>query len=493
VLTGKLVILRNVTAPRFDLIAAARQEMIDHGFDPDFPKGVDQQISQIRTRHPDTGLRDLRNLPWSSIDNDTSRDLDQIEVAERIADGIRVRVGIADVDGSVDMRTPIDRHASDQTTTVYTGVKNFSMLPDELSTGLTSLNEGEDRSAIVIEYTVAKDGSIGSPDIYRALVRNQAQLAYNAVGAWLESGKDAPPKLAASLELQAQVKLQDEASEVLCVARHQLGALDFDRVEAEAVVSDGEIEDVRARQRNRATRLIEDFMIAANHVMAQTLSHAGVSSIRRVVKTPLRWPRIVALAQEYGQKLPAEADSGALNTFLQTIQQKDPDHYPDISLAVIKLMGPGEYVLARSGAEDPGHFALAVHDYTHSTAPNRRFADLVTQRLVKAVLARRAAPYADGELDAIATNCTEKEHAANKVERKMDKRIAAVALHSRIGQTFRGVVTGNTPKGVFVRIEAPPAEGMLVRGQQGADVGDILRVKLVNTDPSRGYIDFARA
>jgi len=481
-----------MTPPRFDLAAAAHQEMIDQGFDPDFPKGVDTQIAQIRTRHPDAGLRDLRNLAWSSIDNDTSRDLDQIEVAERVGQGILVRVGVADVDASVDMRTPIDKHASDQTTTVYTGVKNFPMLPDELSTGLTSLNENEDRSAMVVEYTVAPDGSIGSPDIYRALVRNRAQLAYNAVGAWLESGKDAPPKLAASPELEAQLKLQDEASNVLCEARHKLGALDFDRVEAEAIVSNGNVEDVRARQRNRATRLIEDFMIAANHVMAQTLSGAGISSIRRVVKTPERWPRIVALAQQYGQKLPADADSGALNTFLKYIQKKDPDHYQDISLAVIKLMGPGEYVMVRAGQQDQGHFALAVHDYTHSTAPNRRFADLVTQRLIKAVLAKRPTPYSDRELGAIAANCTLKDSAARKVERKMGKRIAAVALAPRIGSSFNAVVTGVTPSGTFVRTFAPPAEGLLVRGQQGADVGDVVNVKLVNTDPYRGFIDFAR-
>jgi VacB/RNase II family 3'-5' exoribonuclease len=481
-----------VTAPRFDLIAAARQEMIDHGFDPDFPKGSDAQIAQIRTRHPDAGLRDLRNLPWSSIDNDTSRDLDQIEVAERTPGGILVRVAIADVDSSVDQRSPIDRHASDQTTSVYTGVKTFPMLPEELSTDLTSLNENQDRMAMVIEYVVAPDGSIGSPDIYRALVRNHAQLAYNAVGAWLESSDAAPPKLAASAELQAQLKLQDEASELLCEARHKVGALDFDRVEAEAVITDGTVQDVKARQRNRATRLIEDFMIAANHVMAQTLSSAGVSSIRRIVRTPERWPRIVALAQQHGHKLPPEPDSGALNALLTTLKKTDPDRYPDISLAVIKLMGPGEYVMTRAGAPDPGHFALAVHDYTHSTAPNRRFADLVTQRLVKAVLSKRAAPYTDGDLDAIANNCTEKEDAARKVERKMAKRVAAAALHSRIGQVFRGVVTGNTPKGVFVRIDAPPAEGMLVRGQQGADVGDVLRVKLVDTNPQSGYIDFVR-
>lgn len=481
-----------MTAPRFDLAAAARQEMIDHGFHPDFPAGVDLQIEEIRTRRPDSSARDLRNLLWSSIDNDTSRDLDQIEVAERTGDGIRVRVGVADVDFAVDLRTPIDRHASDQTTTVYAGVKNFSMLPDELSTDLTSLNEAVDRMAMVIEYTVGADGSLSAPDVYRAVVRNHAQLAYNATGAWLESQGDAPEKVAASPELQAQLKLQYEAAQKLCEARHELGALDFDRVEAEPVFSDGQVKDVRVQKQNRATRLIEDFMIAANHVMAQTLGAAGVSSIRRVVKTPERWPRIVALAAELGQKLPPQPDSGALNAFLKTIQHKDPDHYPDISLSIIKLMGPGEYVLARKGVDVPGHFALAVHDYTHSTAPNRRFADLVTQRLVKAVLVKCAAPYADSDLDAIAQNCTLKEDAARKVERKMGKRIAALVLRSRIGQVFRGVVTGNTPKGIFVRIDNPPAEGMLVRGQKGVDVGDVLQVKLVGADPQRAYIDFAR-
>jgi exoribonuclease R len=288
------------------------------------------------------------------------------------------------------------------------------------------------------------------------------------------------------------LKLQDEAAQRLCEARHKLGALDFDRVEAEAIVSDGQVEDVKARQRNRATRLIEDFMIAANHVMAQTLAKAGLSSIRRVVETPKRWPRIVALAAQHRYKLPAEPDSGALNGFLKTVQRGDPEHYPDISLAVIKLMGSGEYVVARKGASAPGHFALAVQDYTHSTAPNRRFADMVTQRLVKSVLAGDSVPYGDGDLDAIARNCTEKEDAARKVERRMGKRLAAMALRSRLGQVFKGVVTGNTPNGVFVRIDAPPAEGMLVRGEHGVDVGDVLSVKLVGADPQRGYIDFAR-
>ncbi len=465
--------------------------MIDRGFDPEYPPGTEAQLAEIRKRRLPDMDHDLRDLLWSSIDNDTSRDLDQIEVAERIPGGIRVRVGIADVSGSVDQNTPIDRYACRQTTTVYTGVKNFSMLPEELSTDLTSLNENEDRAAIVVEYTVTPDGSIESPTIYRALARNHAQLAYNAVGAWLEERADAPPKVAASKELQAQLKLQDEAAQALCEARHRVGALDFDRIEAEAVVKDGQVEDVRERKRNRATRLIEDFMIAANSVMAQTLDRAGVSSIRRVVRDPKRWARIVDLAREYHYKLPGDPDSAALNGFLKKMKESDGIHYADISLAVIKLMGPGEYVMARAG-HAPGHFALAVNDYTHSTAPNRRFADLVTQRLIKSVLDKTQSPYSDNELDAIATNCTEKEDAARKVERAMGKRIAAVALARRIGEIFHGVVTGVTGRGTFIRILNPPAEGILV-DPRGADVGDHFRVKLVSTDPQRGYIDFARA
>jgi exoribonuclease-2 len=474
-----------------NLLAAARQEMIDRGFDPDYAPGTDRQIEGIRERGLPKTDRDLRGLFWSSIDNDTSRDLDQVEVAERVEGGIRVRVGIADVSGSVERETPVDRHAWSQTTTVYTGVKNFSMLPDELSTDLTSLNQDEDRAAVVIEYTVTQDGSITSPAIYRALLRNRAQLAYNGVGPWLEGAGEAPPKVAASKELQEQLKLQDQAAQALCEHRHRLGALDFDRIEAEAVVTQGHVEDIRERKRNRATRLIEDFMIAANEMMAQSLAKAGVSSIRRVVRDPQRWDRIVSLAKSRGGKLPSNPDSAALNEFLRKMRESDGVHYADISLAVIKLMGPGEYVMARAG-QAPGHFALAVLDYTHSTAPNRRFADLVTQRLVKCVLDKCPAPYSDGELDAIARNCTAKEDAAHKVERAMGKRLAAMALAKRIGEVFQGVITGVTPKGTFVRIWVPPAEGILNQ-PRGADVGDELRVRLVSTDPRRGYIDFARA
>ena len=479
----------------FDLVAAAKQEMIDHGFDPDFPRGTQEQLAAIKARPAPAAsadVKDLRQLLWSSIDNDTSRDLDQAEVAERVSGGIRVMVAVADVDGSVEKATPIDRHAAAQTCTVYTGVKNFSMLPDDLSTDLTSLNENVDRRAMVAEYIVAPDGTFTAPSIYRALIRNHAQLAYNAVGAWLEGTGDAPPKVAASADLQAQLKLQDEAAHLLKKERHAQGALDFDRVEPEFVVTNHVVEDVRERKRNRATMLIEDFMIGANEVMAQTLERAGLCIIRRVVKTPERWPRIVALAARYQSKLPAEPDSAALNEFLTKMRKTDEAHYSDLSLAVIKLMGPGEYVFSCPGAKDEGHFALAVQDYAHSTAPNRRFADLVTQRLIKSVLDKKPSPYSNGELSSIAANCSEKEDAARKVERKMFKRITAVALAHRVGATFNGVITGVTPKGTFVRIFAPPAEGLLIHGEQGVDVGDQMKVKLVSTDPRRGYLDFAR-
>ncbi len=292
------------------------------------------------------------------------------------------------------------------------------------------------------------------------------------------------------MDLQAQLKLQDEAAQPLCDRRHNLGALDFDRVEAEPVVTDGHVESIVTRQRNRASRLIEDFMVAANGTVAQGLLKAGRSSIRRIVKTPERWPRIVELASRYGEKLPADPDSGALNAFLMKMRTSDSAHYADISLAVIKLMGPGEYVLSRPGDADQGHFALAAQDYTHFTAPNRRFPDLVMQRLVESWLAKQTPPYSDQQLDAAARNCTLKEDAARKVERVMGKRIAAVALVHRIGESFNAVVTGVTPKGVFVRVLGPPAEGLLIRGQQGVDVGDQLRVKLVSTNPERGYLDF---
>jgi exoribonuclease-2 len=477
-----------MTHDEFNLAAAARQEMTDHGFQPDFPAEALQQLAGIHPQ-PDHSLRDLTALLWSSIDNDDSRDLDQIEWAERTAAGIRVLVGVADVDTAVAKGTPIDRHAAREATTVYAEVLTFPMLPERLSTDLTSLNENQDRAAVVMEFVVAADGSVGAHRVYRAMVRNRAQLAYNAVGAWLEGTAAPPPKVAASRELQAQLKLQDEAARALREARHRLGALTFDRTEAMPMISNGNVTQITTRGSNRAAHLIEDFMIAANEVMAQTLSAAGVSSIRRIVKEPERWPRMVELALQLGEALPPEPDSGALNAFLMRRKQADPVHYPDLSLSILKLMGPGEYVLLRPGDPAEGHFGLAAHDYTHSTAPNRRFADLLTQRLLKGLPGK---PYSDAELDGIARNCTLKEDAARKVRRAMDKRMAAAALHDRIGQTFQAVVTGVTPKGVFVRVLGPPVEGRLMHGEQGLDVGDRLQVKLLSTDPQRGFIDFGR-
>jgi VacB/RNase II family 3'-5' exoribonuclease len=471
------------------LAAIARQEMIERGFSPDFPPEVARQLESIHAA-PAAGLRDLTGLLWSSIDNDDSRDLDQIEWAERAPGGIRVLVGVADVDSAVAKGTPIDIHASHESTTVYAGVRTFPMLPERLSTDLTSLSESGDRAAIVIETIVAADGSVSGSGAYAARVRNHAQLTYNGVGPWLEGHAAAPAKVAASAELAAQLKLQDEAAQALRAARHKMGALTFDRVETEAVVVNGQVTGVVADKHNRAAQLIEDFMIAANEVIARTLRAAGVSSIRRIVKDPERWPRIMELAESHGDKLPPEPDAAALNALLMRRKQADPEHFADVSLTVLKLMGPGEYAVMHPGETGLTHFALAAQDYTHSTAPNRRFADLVTQRLLKALGGHP--PYTDGELEAIARNCTLKEDAARKIQRDMNKRLAAVALASRVGQTFAAVVTGVTPKGVFVRSLDPPVEGRLMRGEEGLDVGDRLRVKLLGTDVARGFIDFGR-
>ncbi len=487
--------MNNNPPSHFDLQSVAQQIMLVHGFEPEFPPEVQQQLAELKAHPPQTApgadIRDLRNLLWSSIDNDSSRDLDQIEVAERLPDGgIRVLVGIADVDAFVPKHSPIDEHAARETTTVYTGIRNFPMLPEELSTNASSLLEDGDKLGIVIEFVAGTDGGVHSSDVYRAIVRNRAQLAYGAVGAWLEAKAIAPAKVSASIELQAQLKLQDEAAQALRKQRYREGALNLETSEVRPVILNQQVVDVVKQEKNRATELIEDFMIAVNGVVARMLKR--VSSLRRIVKTPERWDRIVQLAAAQGEKLPPQPDSKALNDFLLKRRAADPDHFADLSLAVIKLIGPGEYVLERPGEPEPGHFGLAVQDYTHSTAPNRRFADIVTQRLIKAMLSGAAAPYSDHELAAIASNCTVKEDAARKVEREMSKRLAAVAMSHRIGEAFDAIVTGVTPHGTFVRILQPRVEGLLVQGQ-GVDVGDQLRVNLTRTDVQRGYIDFAHS
>src|SRR5712692_9551096 len=478
-----------------NLQAIARQVMLAHGFEPEFPPATQQQLADISAHPPQLAasdkVRDLRDLLWSSIDNDTSKDLDQIEVAERLPNGdVKVTIGIADVDAFVGKDSPIDQHAQRETTSVYTGASIFPMLPIELSTGASSLLENSDSPAVVTEFMVNASGALSSSNVYRAIVRNKAQLSYNAVGAWLEGTAAAPPKVAASLELQAQLKLQDEVAQALRKLRYEHGALNIDTSEVHPLVLDQQVVGVVKQEKNRATELIEDFMIAANGVVARLLEK--VSSLRRIVKTPAHWDGIVRLAAAQGVTLPAQADSKALNDFLLHRKAADPDHFADLSLAVIKLIGPGEYVLERPGDPEQGHFGLAVQDYTHSTAPNRRFADIVTQRLIKALLSGQSAPYSDDELAAIASNCTLKEDAARKVEREMSKRLAAVAMSHRIGETFDAIVTGVTPHGTFVRVVQPHVEGLLIQGQ-GVDVGDKLRVKLTRTDVQRGYIDFAKA
>ncbi len=478
----------------FNLVAAARATMIEHGFEPEFPAGTDTELAaiQAQTGMPAApGAVDLRALLWSSIDNDTSRDLDQIEWAERLPDGrVRVLIGVADVDSRISRGTVIDSHARSETTSVYTGVKVFPMLPTELSEGITSLNEGEDRLALVIEYKVDKASMVSEGTAYRALVRNHAQLAYPSVGAWLAGTGPAPEKVAANAALAAQLKLQDETAQCLLDCRFQHGALDLETIETRPVMLAEKAVEIARLEKNRATSLIEEFMVAANGVIARIFDTSNVASIRRVVRTPKRWDRIVEVAAGLGGSLPSAPDSKALNDFLLAQKQKDPDRFPDLSLAVVKLMGPGEYVLVKPDEVSPGHFGLAVQDYTHSTAPNRRFPDVVTQRLLKAWLERAQQPYSEGDLNAIAERCTEMENAARKVEREMQKRIAAVVLHPRIGQSFRAVVTGVNNYGTFVRTFDPHVEGMLVRGGKGLDVGDRVTVKLISTDPERGFIDF---
>jgi VacB/RNase II family 3'-5' exoribonuclease len=481
----------------YDLAAIARRAMTDHGLEPDFPPAAMAEAAQMTPdlHAGDSTIRDLRDLLWSSIDNDDTRDLDQLEVAAALPGGaIQVRVAVADVEDLVHPGSAIDTHARKNTTSVYTGVRTFAMLPERLSTGVTSLNEGEDRLAMVIEMTVAADGSITASDVYRARVHNRAQLAYDAVAAWLEGTGPMPPRMAAVAGIADQVKLQDEAAGRLRRLRHEQGALDLETLESRAVVVDGQVTDLKEERDNRAKNLIEDFMIAANGVTARFLTAHGLPSIRRVVRTPARWPRIVELAASFRDSLPAEPDARALNEFLERRRQADPEGFADLSLAVVKLLGRGEYVLDPPDGDPPGHFGLAVKDYTHATAPNRRYPDLLTNRLVKAALAGGRPPYPDAELAALATHCTEQEDAANRVERQVHKSAAALMIQNRIGDTFDTVVTGASDKGTWVRTcQHPVIEGRLDRGFEGLDVGDRVRAKLVSTDVERGFIDFIRA
>jgi len=482
--------------PQLNLRAAAHQAMIDRGFRPDFEPEVEAEVAALR-RAPDpappAGARDLRSLLWSSIDEVESRDLDQIEVAEALPGGdTRVRVAIADVDGLVPAGSAIDAHAAWNTTSVYTGVAIFPMLPEDLSTDLTSLGEGVDRRAMVIDLVVDAGGSMKSYDVYAAVVHNHAKLDYDAVGAWLEERGPAPSKVAASADLAAQLRVQDAAAQALRTLRHERGALPLETIEARAEMDGEAVKGLVVKPKNRARQLIEDFMVAANVAMATFLEEHHSPWIGRVVRTPQRWARIVDLAHQLGDDLPLEPTATALSEFLERQRTRDPLRYPDLSLSVVKLLGSGDYVLQKPGQPKEGHFGLAVDDYTHSTAPNRRYADLVTQRLLKGVLAGGGPPYDDTALSAIALRCTEREDEANRVERQVRKQAAALLLADRVGARFDALVTGASPKGTWVRVLRPPVEGRVMRGEEGLDVGDKVRVRLIGTDPVRGFIDFAR-
>lgn len=473
----------------------ARRAMLERGLLPDFSAEAMAELDRIPS--PATAksgqVRDLRNLLWASIDNDDSRDLDQLSVAEALPDGkFKLWVAVADVDVLVAKGSALDRQAGHNTTSVYTAAKIFPMLPEKLSTDFTSLNDREDRLALVIEMVIDREGSLQEWGIFRALVRSQAKLAYNSVAAWLEGSGPQPEGIAAVSGLAENLRLQDRAAQGLKNFRQKQGALNFETIEARPVFDGDRVSELTVEIKNRARGLIEDFMIAANGVAAKVLMEKKFPSLRRVVRTPKRWERIVALAREQGFRLPEEPDSKALEGFLMKAKADDPVRFPDLSLSIIKLLGAGEYVSELPGEAAPGHFGLAVKDYAHSTAPNRRFSDLITQRLLKAALAGDPCPYGPEELEALAQRCTEAEDAARKVERQVGKSAAALLLEARIGERFEALVTGAAPKGTWARLLQPPLEGRLVQGFEGVDVGDRIRVELIHTDIDRGFIDFRK-
>jgi exoribonuclease-2 len=473
----------------------ARRAMLDRGLVPDFSPQALAELEGIKEplAHIGGQVRDLRNLLWCSIDNDDSRDLDQLTVAEAMPhNSVRVLVAIADVDSVVKRQSAIDEHAKQNTTSVYTAAQIFPMLPERLSTNLTSLNFESDRQAVVIEMVLAEDGSLQRSDIYLATVSNRAKLTYSGVAGWLENSGPKPQEIANVGGLDENLRLQDRAAQKLKALRHVHGALDLETIEARPVFDCNTLKDLVAEKGNRAKSIIEDFMIAANGVTARFLASRQLPSIRRVVRTPKRWDRIIELALEHGFRLPKEPDSRVLAQFLTKARGEDPLRFPDLSLSVIKLMGPGEYIVELPGSDSAGHFGLAVKDYAHSTAPNRRFPDLITQRLLKAALLGQSSNYATNELEGLAKHCTQMEDAAKKVERQVVKSAAALLLKSRIGERFDGLVTGASEKGTWIRIANPPVEGRLTKGFERLDVGSRLRVKLVNTNVERGFIDFEK-
>ena len=477
-----------------DLKDIARRAMLEHGLQPDFGEPALDQAGAMRTPHDASpAIRDLRDLPWFSIDNDDSRDLDQLSVGQGKGDGtINVLVAIADVDAAVAKDTAIDAHAKANTTSIYTAARIFPMLPERLSTDLTSLVESEERLAIVIDMTFSREGEVMASAIYRARVLNHEKLAYDSVAAWLDGQGSAPARLATVAGLDSQLRLQDEVARAMKELRSRSGALSLETIEARPVFTNGTLTDLRPDTRNRAKDLIEQLMVASNGVVAAFLDAAGNASIHRVLHTPERWSRIVALAASVNERLPATPDAIALEALLEKRRATDPEHFADFSLSVVKLLGSGEYAVSSPGDKPVGHFGLAMTNYTHSTAPNRRFVDLVTQRLLKAALVKTPSPYSLEELTEIAAHCNVQQTMAEKVERQVRKSAAALLLASRIGETFDAIVTGASDKGTWVRVRRPVVEGRVTQDFAGLDVGDAVRVALLHVDPARGFIDFKR-
>lgn len=480
---------------RFILENIARKAMLERGLLPDFSPAALLELQEIQApaQFNTSPMHDLRGLIWASIDNDDSLDLDQLTVAEELPDGrVKVWVAVADVDSLVKEGSAIDEHAHHNTTSVYTAATIFPMIPEKLSTNFTSLNFNEDRLAVVVEMVIGPGGSVLSSEVYRARVHNHAKLAYRSVAAWLDGNGPAPKAVNAVDGLAENIRIQDKAAQWLKNLRHLNGALSLETIEAKPVFDGDQIRVLEVEEKNRAREIIEDFMIAANGVTARYLSSRKFPSLRRVVRVPKRWERIVEIAKNHGAKLPFLPDSKALEEFLVKEKASDLLRFPDLSLAVIKLLGAGEYIAELPGENAQGHFGLAVKDYGHSTAPNRRFPDLVTQRLLKAALDGNVVPYQKEELDLLASHCTEAEDAANKVERQVDKSAAALLLETRIGEQFDSITTGAAQKGTWVRLLSIPVEGKLVQGFEGVDVGDRILVQLIHVDVEMGFIDFKK-
>jgi exoribonuclease-2 len=467
--------------------------MIERGLEPDFPADVIAEINGLSSPaiNPLKAKKDLRHLLWCSIDNQESRDLDQLTYAEKLADNnVRILVAIADVDSLVNAYSPADRHAGLNTTTVYTIARIFSMLPERLSTDLTSLAFDADRNAIVIEMEVDDQGVIKQSDVYCATVCNHAKLDYDSVAAWLDETGPIPYEIQNVEGLAENLKLQDQVAQKMKELRYEHGALEFETIEARPVFEKDTLLEMKGEVKNRAKSLIEDFMIASNGVTARYLDEKKSPSLRRVVRTPKRWDRIVQLASEHGFSLPENADSKSLSNCLKFVRQNDPEHFTDLSISILKLLGAGEYVVETPDSVSQGHFGLAVKDYAHSTAPNRRYPDLVTQRLLKSAMNGEKSSYSLEQLEQIARHCTLKEDDARKVERQVEKSANAMLLESKIGEEFEAIVSGASPKGTWIRLFHPHVEGKLVRGSKGLEVGHKLNVRLTEVNVEAGFIDF---